>query len=568
VASPAPVTGVTRRELVLAAAVGLATALVMHWPLPAGLGGEVPGNLGDPLFQAWQVAWGGYALAHQPLEYFQANDYWPLRNTLAFSDALVGYAPAGLIGSGPEAAVVRYNLLFLFAYWLAFFGTYLLARELGAGPLGAAVAGAAFAYAPWRLDQVIHLNVLSSGGIPLSLFLLVRGYRRRRPRLVLSGWLVATWQLSLGFNLGLQLAYLLVVAGVGTLALWRRTPRLRRGLAAATAGGMAIFVAVGILLSRPYVQVANDYPEARRPAEMVAGFSPPLRGYLAAPEHNLLWGEATRAIRDQLPIPAEQSLFPGLVVLLLAALGFAATSVPRRLRLGLAAAVIVCALLALGFRMGGVRELAPYRLLYELLPGWDAVRVPGRMNTLTSLALALLAGLGAHAVARLVRGRWALAGYSLAAVLPVAVLVEGLGSAPLPEVPKPPAGQMSLTAPQYHLPPRGLHSTRYLLWSTRGYPQLVNGHGSFVPRIAERAASITRSFPDRRSVAWLRALGVRTVIVHPDLARGSEWARAVTGDVKGLPLRRTVRNEVVIFALAATHGEPGTRARRPAVGGE
>ena len=73
---------------------------------------------------------------HQPLHFFQANQFWPLHDTLAFSDALIGYAPAGLIGSGPHAAVVRYDLLFLFAYALAFFGAYLLARELGARTAG------------------------------------------------------------------------------------------------------------------------------------------------------------------------------------------------------------------------------------------------------------------------------------------------------------------------------------------------------------------------------------------------------------------------------------------------
>ena len=37
--------------------------------------------------------------------------------------------------------MVRYDLLFLFAYALAFFGAYLLARELGLSPAGAAIAG-------------------------------------------------------------------------------------------------------------------------------------------------------------------------------------------------------------------------------------------------------------------------------------------------------------------------------------------------------------------------------------------------------------------------------------------
>src|SRR5204863_6113460 len=141
------------REVIVAALGAVAGALLMHWPLPLHLGRDVPRDLGDPLPQAWQVAWDGHALLHQPLDFFQANVFWPLKNSLAFSDALAGYAPFGAIGSGPHAAIVRYDLLFLFAYALAFMGAYLLARELGAGRVGGLVAVAALADARWRLRE-------------------------------------------------------------------------------------------------------------------------------------------------------------------------------------------------------------------------------------------------------------------------------------------------------------------------------------------------------------------------------------------------------------------------------
>ena len=177
----------------------------MHWPLPLHMGRDIAQDLGDPLVQAWQIAWDGHALAHQPTRLFQANTFWPMPDSLAFSDALIGYAPAGLIGSGPHAAVARYDPLFLFAYALCFAGAWLLARELGANRIGAGVAGLAFAYAPWRLEQEGHLHVISAGGIPLALFLLLRGYRRGSATTILAGWLVAAWQFSLGFSLGLML---------------------------------------------------------------------------------------------------------------------------------------------------------------------------------------------------------------------------------------------------------------------------------------------------------------------------------------------------------------------------
>ena len=200
---------ISARELAGIALLGVVIALAMHWPLPLHMGRDIAQDLGDPLVQAWQVAWDGHALAHQPARLFQANTFWPMPDSLAVSDALVGYAPAGLIGSGVHAAVARYDALFLFAYALCFAGAWLLARELGANRAGAAVAGLAFAYAPWRLEQEGHLHVISSGGIALTLFLLLRGYRRNSAPTILAGWLVAAWQFSLGFTLGLMLLYLL-----------------------------------------------------------------------------------------------------------------------------------------------------------------------------------------------------------------------------------------------------------------------------------------------------------------------------------------------------------------------
>src|SRR5687767_9256844 len=166
------------REVAAAALLGWVLAILMSWPLATHLDSRLPElGIGDPLLQAWQVAWGGHTLAHGPARYFDANTFWPLPTSLAFSDALIGYAPAGMIGRGTTAAVLRYNLLYLTAHALAFTGAFLLARELGVRRAGAAIAGAAFAYAPWLLAQNAHLHVISSGGIPLALALLRRGYR-------------------------------------------------------------------------------------------------------------------------------------------------------------------------------------------------------------------------------------------------------------------------------------------------------------------------------------------------------------------------------------------------------
>ncbi|SNS02371.1 hypothetical protein SAMN06264365_108307, partial [Actinoplanes regularis] len=191
----------------------------LSWPTLRDPLHTLPQDLGDPTRQAWQVSWLGHVLQTNPIKIWQTNAYFPTTDTLAYGDSLLGYAPAGLLGTGPEAAVLRYNILFVLAHALLLFGAYALVRQLGARPIGAAVAAAAFAYAPWRLAQEGHLNIVSAGAIPLALALLARGhgwslrYRfrptRRHSGWAALGWLVATWQLSLGFALGVAFAYVL-----------------------------------------------------------------------------------------------------------------------------------------------------------------------------------------------------------------------------------------------------------------------------------------------------------------------------------------------------------------------
>jgi hypothetical protein len=541
----------TASELVACCLLAVVLALALHWPLALHLGDDVAQDLGDPLVQAWQVAWDGHALAEQPLRLFQANTFWPLHDSLAFSDALVGYAPAGLVGSGMHAAVARYDLLFLFAYALCFAGTWLLARELGAGRAGAAVAGAAFAYAPWRLEQEGHLHVISSGGIALALFLLVRGYRRGSAPAILAGWVVATWQFSLGFTLGLPLTYLLVAGTLAVAAAWwrRGRPRPARRVLLATAAGMLCFALVAVLLARPYLRVLHDHPEARRTLAEVAAFSGPPQKFVAAPESSRVWGAAAAPVRDSLTFVPEQTLFPGLAILALALLGLRARTFGRRLRIGLGLGALGCAVLSLGVALGDWSWLYPYRWLYELLPGWQGIRVPGRLHTFTTLCLALLAAGGAQAIVAGARARaGALAAGACTIGLCAAVLAEGWGFADHPTVPLAPPGQRAAPQPELHLPMGAFDNRRYVLWSTDGFPRLVNGRASFIPREYAALMRAVAGFPDARSVRYLRRLGVRSVTLH--LGRGrAALARASARPLRGLGLERQRRGRVVQFVL-------------------
>ena len=315
----------------------------------------------------------------------------------------------------------------------------------------------AFAYAPWRLEQEGHLHVISSGGIPLAAFLLARGYRHGGAGTILTGWLVATWQFSLGFTLGLMVAYLVAAGTLVTAVLWwrRGRPRPPRAVLVATAAGMLCLAVAAGLLARPYLRVLDDHPEAERTTEDVAAFSGPPYEFLAAARSSRVWGDATAPLRDGLGAIPEMTLFPGLAILALALAGwrFGGGGLPRRLRGRLAIGVLAFAVLSLGFQLNGVSWLYPYRWLYELLPGWQGIRVPGRLHTLTTLCLALLAAAGAHALAARVRARWGGARRGGRSRLRASRSLRRAGAWPsIPTVPPAPPGQRAAPQPALHLP--------------------------------------------------------------------------------------------------------------------
>jgi hypothetical protein len=610
----APSPTLSRREIALAALAGVLLAILTSWPLVLHMSSRISPDLGDPLRTAWEIAWVGHAMLHSPLHLFDANAFYPHPLSLAFSDSLLGYGPAAFFGSGTVAALVRYNLLFLGAWSLCFFGAYLLARELGLGRLGAGAAGIAFAYAPYRVTEAGHLHVISSGGFVLALFLLLRGYRRDSRKLVLAGWLLSAWQVSLGFTLGLQYCYLLLVLALLVLVFWWRgrlnpgvawqrpargahRPRVAAGagpstpaqpfpsrgplipahLLGVTLVGLALLGAVTVYQARPYLKVAAEYPTAKRTLTEVEKYSAGPAALLAASSENRVWGSATEGMRAKISSKNESVFFPGGVILVLALIGLAAGAYTRRLRVGIAAGVVVVSVLALGFGLTGAGY--PYRLLYDHAPGWDGVRVPGRIFTTATLFYALLAGAGVQVLVRRL-GEWterqrlrtplpatglpALAGLALL----VGILGEGAGHLGHPVVPQPAKAEIGLPGPVLDLPTDAALDRVWQYFSTDGFYKIPIGVSTFdIPQLDDLRGGMA-GFPDKASVEKLRFYGIRTVVLHTVLPEGlppehvaavipepPNPAAAAAKPIAGLGIARRRVGSIVIYEIG-----PGPKA--------
>jgi hypothetical protein len=559
-----------------------AIAVVMTWPLVTRLGREIASDLGDPVFNSWVMMWtGGQVLAALGGHWNAFHLYWhgnifaPEPLSIAYSEHLTPqmlqilplYAATGNI-------VLCYNLLFLSTFVLAGFGTYLLVRDLTGRPLGAFLAGLAFAFAPYRISQYSHLQVLSTYWMPLTLFGLHRYFRlcaercgetstkleersrvamRRTRPLVGGAAALALQNLSCGYYM------LFFVPFAAAYSLFEMTRRglLRDVRTWASLGAALLGVAI---VTWPFV---SPYLEVRRAADVgvrtrdeVVQFSADVQAFGTAPEPSRLWGERVRVYPK-----GEGEGFPGFAILALAVAGLLSGRVRasgQRTRadaifFGLAA--LAGGVLAFGpvIRFGG-QDIAtgPYALLFTYVPGFDGVRVPARYLMIVALFLAILAGFGAAA---LVARR---SGVALAAVAAAVMLAEswvapmptnvrmapygfeltprqlrmGGDISPIYQWARDAPGKIVLIEFPFAEPAYDILATFYAGQHRR---PLVNGYSGFFPEAYLRRATFLRKIPSDLEAATkaLRSSGATHAIVHegaiPD-GRGhelSDWLLSI-----------------------------------------
>lgn len=571
-------------EVLAVSALSAGLAVLMALPQVWGLTTTVPENLGDPLLISYQISWIGHALTTDPGHLWTTNVFQGVPHNLAFTDTALGYFPLALagrlFGTGQAAALATINLAGLFSTALAFAGAYALARALGARRPGALVAGAGFGFAPWRLEQVIHVNVESTGGIALSLALLAWGHgwslrhgwrpETMRPGLAALGWAVACWQLSLGFAIGLPYAYALGIVmllwALGWLLRSRR--RLPIRLLLADGLGMLAFAAVGAYLAKQLMWVADHYPEARRPIENIPLFSPPWRGLVTAPEASRWWGAVMQPWRATMGWEPEMVLLPGFVLIGLALIGLFLSAWSWRSRLVLVVTIALTTVLALGSTFPGGGRFS-YDVLYWHAPGWNGLRTPGRLIIWVTLGLCLLAAgaiseltdrmlgpAGAPRRPAVDRNRGALvirAGAVLATLtlcLPATLVVlEGRGDIPVWDVPPAPVALKTLPQPVFVLPSSMVGDYHIMVWSTDGWPVIANGGSGFVPHFQEQLIQDADTFPDAVSVAALRRHGIKTVMIVRSRAGGTPFLQAADRSVAGLGITREDRGDAVVYDL-------------------
>jgi hypothetical protein len=469
----------------------------------------------DPIQDAWVLTTvTGNALT-APGRLFDGNVFFPAYDSVLYADPLLGPAallmPLRLVTGNPA---LLYNVALLLGLSLASYGFFLLGRRLSGDAPAALLAGITIPYSAQQMHHLGlgHLPYLWIAGFPFLMLGLLLLFERPGPGpALLTG-------LAFAMQAGTDGYYAFCSAILSALfALWGfrrlRDPRLL--------AWVAVAAAIGVSLILPYVR---GFRGLKQEAEMSRGLDWSL-AYSTDIATSPFRSDALlyRGLLDG-PNPSKGGpLFPGLVVLACAGVALVRVRSPHVGLLLLWAAVFFVLSLGPELRFAG-RSLfpLPFKLLFEHVPLFNAMRHPTTLAVPGLMALSLLAVLGLAALG------WARRTPALFALLAFAV-AETLGET-RPRIDRgselPGAYRFLKTQPPgalLELPFEGNYG--YEWWAIRHRMPIVNGELGFEPRwYAELYHLINREWDRRpphqdmeewRSVAFLKGqVPLRYLVLH------------------------------------------------------
>lgn len=555
-------------------------SLILTYPLVTHLDQAVY-TTSDSLHSAWILDRNVFALRQGKLkDFFNANTFYPYKNTLAYSDHLIGQTfLAGPIIYFTNNPILAQNILIILSFAFSGITAFWLFNYWLKNRLAALIPAFAFAFANFRFQQLEHLNILTSFWLPLVFLFLQKWLDRQQKRdLFFFGiFYFLTILSSLHYALMTSLALLAYWLFSG---FFLSAQNFRRN----KVWPVAIVVAVVLLVSAPtlysYLKLKQEFPEISRSIRDNMAGSASLSSFLFSATSTriarLTWFEHLGE--------ADAGLFPGFTFLILLAFGWRKAKKQERFFLAMS-------ILFLIFSFGPVLRLShknntslplPYLLFYLLLPPLRVMRTPVRWYLFSLLFAGYLVGRGVAALMT----KWPAKKFWLTAILLIFLALESFSlpldlvlvskkeefpqvyqwlaqqpedfavlELPIPNLVDPSISQKkkqpygflkNLTPHEYDT----IEAYRQY-FSSLHRKKLINGYSGFFPPIYLEVLKKSQNFASPEFLRFLRDLEVKYLIIHAQqltLAQREE-ALPLLLENKELNLMSQFEDQDYVFAL-------------------
>jgi hypothetical protein len=524
-----------------AALIALYTVTILLFfvaPVGSGYGDVLLGSAvfrHDAVLNAGILEWGFKSLWSPHLHFFDWRAGYPVHDALAGTENLSGwqifYSPLRAIGTNVAAA---YNTTLLSSLLISGVGLAALARRFGVSQFGSAFAGFAFAFNPFHVDHMIHLQTMAICWSPIALLALdmVLENRSRKGLALLGFSFLMTVLCGMYFGVFLTIVLILYSAIAWITKRYEFSLAVLRDL-------IITALLCGVILSPVlihYFEFARSYGAYPHKGQELTSSSLTISSLVKVPAW-LPSGGHVFPLRGDASLFA--SAFPGVIVCIasIAALVFSKGTQRRQVILPLLLLATVCWLLSLGptveWRAGDES-----RLLNSLpLPGklwlsFSAIRWPERIFMYSIICGSVIAGVGVTQLVERIRpSRLRLAEAALISLMFLELRPSAWFSRHSAAIVDP--IRMSDAYPflssesdsggVVELPSKmdsGLvtpFATRYAYGSAGHLRKVVAFHGSMFPPVADSLRTATYNLPEPEAILMIKAHGVTRLVIHKDL---------------------------------------------------
>lgn len=471
---------------------------------------------GDGLFTYWTMSWNIHSFLHDPGNLFNANIFFPYKNTLAYSEGL--FVPA-LIAL-PIYLIIRnmlvtYNLMIFFSYILAAWGGYKLAKYYTKNNYASFIAGLIFGFSTFRIISMGHFQNIMIWWMPFAALYLQKYLDTKKRKYIVYFALLFSAQMLSSWNMG---AFFALFVTFLLVANWRL---IRDNFYSFAKDGIIALVIIIILVAPfayPYFKLYQETHFSYPKQEIVIG-SADIGGYIL-PLPGTFMSRVTAFLGIEKKHWEENFNFLGYFSLVLMAYYFIISKIRIRAKefkiylIG----IPIFMILSFGPILRFIPSIKIPSAYYLIMPITGFIRTPSRLSIIVLLCVSI-------AVAYIISSvqiKRRLPKIVISALIPLFILLEfwiphgpPFTDTACPEVYSVIKNDNSVSAivemPIHEKPDGALY---YIYYSTCHFKPIFNGFSGYFPKKYSNYSKKMRKFPEEKSIALMKSIGVSHVLLH------------------------------------------------------
>lgn len=482
---------------------------------------------------AWLISWDIQMIFNDPLGVFDANIFYPNKNTLAYSEHFIGGSilatPVFLLSGG--SPVASFNFLMITGFVLNAFSGFVLSRYLTKNYYASLIGGIIMGFASYRVISYAHLQNMLVFYIPFAILALIKFKETKQKR----------WLVLLGFCLFMQsftswyhMVFIFLAIGLFILYYYLYTKELVFKDFKYLLSTFIIVIALLLPFAVPYLKFSSESEASYSIADQKA-YSADFGGYLLPPPNTIIEDKITSEIGIQKVRWAENINFLGYSAIFLAVIGIFSFDRRSKLKIKINKKILIFGLVLLVFGIlsfGPFLHLfdkqyripLPYLLIYYIAPPLRFIRAVSRYSTVVVVMLSVLSSFGYVKIINRLKTKSKVYVYVLTLLIGFIILFEYYPATKLnPQVDvenplvyeyiKDSEDIVALVELPIHVDP--FVTTGYIYNAGIHFKPIVNGYSGYQPPEYIFTQLILKDNASDIGLKYLYDLGVSHVLINP-----------------------------------------------------